>query len=223
VLLWAGAVGIQGYFYNEASPDLIWRAPAASFAVTFYIGIWCWINHGNPRGTYGSVFDFETPSNDEKFSSLVWVKKDQTEVRYHWDGIHWVDNSGHPFRRSTSDGVVEEIRAEPSNKESGKTAVFKVDLTPDGKFKDPQNAHYIEEDGEHRVMTEDSLGRVSTPKRGLLFGNLLLNGLHFAAWFVCLWLLLRFQWSHALGLAIALWLALSLSVVPFLLAKTSSG
>jgi hypothetical protein len=72
-------------------------------------------------------------------------------------------------------------------------------------------------------MTEDSLGRVSTPKRGLLFGNLLLNGLHFVAWFLCLWLLLRFQWSHALGLAIPLWLALSLSVVPFLLGKTSSG
>jgi hypothetical protein len=34
-----------------------------------------------------------------------------------------------------------------------------------------------------------------------------------------LWLLLRFQWHHALGLAVVLWLSLILTIVPILLAK----
>jgi hypothetical protein len=221
VLLWVGTVSIQGYFYNEVSPDLIWRAPAAALAVTLYIGFWCWFTYGSPRGAYGSLFYFDAPSEEERFAYLVWVKKDHSEVRYHWNGSNWVDDAGRPFRRSTSEEMVEELRAEPKDKESGKSVVFKADLTSERKFKNP--AQYIEEGGARRVMTEDSLGRVSTPKRGLEFANLLLNGLHFVVWFLVLWLLLRFQWSHALGLALPLWLALSLTAVPFLLARTSGS
>jgi hypothetical protein len=52
--------------------------------------------------------------------------------------------------------------------------------------------------------------------------NLLLNFTHLALWFVCLWLLLRFQWSHALGLAFVLWLTLTLTVLPMLLSRAGS-
>ena len=47
--------------------------------------------------------------------------------------------------------------------------------------------------------------------------GVLLNVLHLGVWFVCLWLLLRFQWSHALGLAAAVWLVLTLTFLPPLL------
>ena len=218
VLLWAGAVGIQGYFYNDVTPDLIWRAPAAALAATLYIALWCLIAHGKPAGAYGSLFAFDAPTNEDKFAYLIWVKNDQTEIRYHWDGKHWVDNELRPWHRSTSESIVEVMRAE---RKDGTSVIFKADLTPDGKFKNP--AQYVEDGGEHRVMTEDSLGRVSTPKRGLEFANLFLNAFFFAALFLCLWLLLRFQWSHALGLALALWLALELTFVPLLLAKVSSA
>ena len=45
-------------------------------------------------------------------------------------------------------------------------------------------------------------------------------------WFACLWLLLRFQWPHALGLAVVLWLACTLLLWPVLQAqvrRTTTG
>src|SRR5207253_1619500 len=75
---------------------------------------------------------------------------------------------------------------------------------------------YVEEGGRHRVMTEDYLGTLSSKRWGRLLGNLLLNAVHFAVWFFCLWLLVRFQWTHALGLAFVLWLALTIVIMPML-------
>ncbi len=49
--------------------------------------------------------------------------------------------------------------------------------------------------------------------------NLLLNGLHLVVWFACLWLLLRFQWPHALGMALVCWLVVTVIVIPPLLNK----
>jgi hypothetical protein len=38
--------------------------------------------------------------------------------------------------------------------------------------------------------------------------------LHLIVWFLCLWLLLRFQWGHALGLACVAWLVLTFFLPP---------
>jgi hypothetical protein len=46
--------------------------------------------------------------------------------------------------------------------------------------------------------------------------NILLNLLHLVLWFVCLWVLVRFQWSHALGLALVMWLVMTLAVLPMM-------
>ncbi len=40
-------------------------------------------------------------------------------------------------------------------------------------------------------------------------------------WFLSLWLLLRFQWPHALGLAVAFWLVM-LFILPMILTKAES-
>jgi hypothetical protein len=63
-------------------------------------------------------------------------------------------------------------------------------------------------------MYEGQLGRVSTFYAGRLILNLFLNFLHLLIWFIALWLLLRFQWPHALGLAIVLWAVMLLFIVP---------
>jgi hypothetical protein len=57
----------------------------------------------------------------------------------------------------------------------------------------------------------------------MVFANLLLNFLHLGVWFACLWLLLRFQWGHALGFAVVLWLALTLTILPMLFTKTEAA
>ena len=76
------------------------------------------------------------------------------------------------------------------------------------------------------VMTVFETGPTGRPSKfrfGRFFVNMLLNFLHLAIWFVCLWLLLRFQWAHALGLALAIWLVMTLFVVPQLLTQAVVG
>ena len=72
-------------------------------------------------------------------------------------------------------------------------------------------------------MTDDTIGEISTTRYGILFCNLLLNFAHLLVWFLCLWLLLQFQWPHALGLALAFWLAFGLAVWPVLRERVPMG
>jgi hypothetical protein len=53
-------------------------------------------------------------------------------------------------------------------------------------------------------------------------GNILLAIFFFLAWFLCLWLLLRYQWAHALGLAVIFWLVKELVVMPALLDRAEA-
>jgi hypothetical protein len=55
---------------------------------------------------------------------------------------------------------------------------------------------------------------VTRTRYGLLVGNVLLNLAHLLVWFLAFWLLLQFQWPHALGLAAIFWLAFGLTVWP---------
>jgi hypothetical protein len=48
--------------------------------------------------------------------------------------------------------------------------------------------------------------------------GLLLNFGFLVVWFLCFWLLLDFQWSHALGLAFGAWL-ICLFVLPMILTE----
>ena len=61
-------------------------------------------------------------------------------------------------------------------------------------------------------------GQVTTYRFGVLLMALILNFGFLIVWFVCLWLLLRFQWSHALGLAFVAWL-ISLFILPMILTQ----
>src|SRR5713101_796585 len=78
-------------------------------------------------------------------------------------------------------------------------------------------------DARGREMSEDSLGQLSTFHWGVLLACGFLNLFNLALWFVCLWMLLRFQWSHALGLAIIFWLISTILIVPTLLAKVDTA
>src|SRR5262249_34694774 len=83
-------------------------------------------------------------------------------------------------------------------------------------FKQP--VRYLESGGRGRVMEERTLGRLFMFRWNLFVVNILLNVVHLIVWFVALWLLLRFQWSHALGLALIFWIVSSFAILPMLLA-----
>src|SRR5262249_18800386 len=64
------------------------------------------------------------------------------------------------------------------------------------------------------------LGQVTLFYRGLWLLNIFFNLLHFAIWFVCLWLLLQYQWPHALGLAIVFWVVMTFLPLRMVLDRT---
>jgi hypothetical protein len=68
-------------------------------------------------------------------------------------------------------------------------------------------------------MTETYIGTLPVSHWGASLAKLLLTLIHLGLWFACLWLLLHFQWGHALGLAVVLWLTLSLTVLPIIFTK----
>ena len=73
--------------------------------------------------------------------------------------------------------------------------------------------------GYHEVggrQSMETLGRVSLSFRGRWFLNMLFNLAHLGVWFVGLWLLLQYQWQHALGLAVAVCVVMMLVPLPML-------
>src|SRR5262249_42322668 len=69
-------------------------------------------------------------------------------------------------------------------------------------------------DDKGRWMEEGFSWQVDISHPGWRLGNLALNFFHLVLWFLCLWLLLQFQWSHALGQAFGFWLLTMLFVLP---------
>jgi hypothetical protein len=226
VLLWVGTAVLQSYLYTESPPDLYWRAPVAGLALALFVAFW-WLLANRYPGQIGALHEFGAGTQVEHFPELIWVRKDPADDQrfvvvksYRYDGPKkkYLDKlSSQPWTRSTSDGMVEWLRANHKEGDETDSVLFKAELKSDGTFKDPTT--YVEQGGKGRVMTEAELGSLSSSKSGQVFVNLLLNGAFLVAWFLCLWLLLRFQWLHALGLSVAMWLALILTIVPLLLNK----
>src|SRR5262249_32624780 len=126
------------------------------------------------------------------------------------------------WSRSDSEGVVEAIIIEDSD---GQKVRFEAELTADGKFRAPagEPVRYVDVNGKHRVMTDNDIGNITIARSGRVFANILLNFLHLIVWFAVLWLLLRFQWSHALGLAVVLWLVMTFAIMPMLFRRADEA
>lgn len=148
--------------------------------------------------------------------------------------------NGKPWSRSDSDGIIAQIKV----KEGSREATFQAELVVEdekdaqgnvvkkvrfrpNKFttwlgtESEQGLRYNEVNG-WRVMTADQIGQVSESAWGTFVLSFVVNLLHLAVWFVCLWLLLRYQWAHALGLALVFWFVMTLFVVPMVLANMPS-
>ena len=102
--------------------------------------------------------------------------------------------------------------------DGGAELIFEPQRDAAGHFKTLQgeNLQYYDKSG--RVMVEgDRLGEVSQFHWDWLLWNLLFNAFHLGLWFAGLWLVLRFQWAHALGFAVCLWLVMTLFPLPMML------
>jgi hypothetical protein len=229
-LLWVGTLFLQGYIYSEPVPELYWRAPAAAGALTLFLAVWCFLDsrfalpgaREQPLDTWYSFSPSETyPAEPYRH---FWSVRKGKETEYVYDktapsGSRYRDTTSArlPWKREAAgEGIVDTIVLE----EDGQKARFKLDLPPGGKF-GPEGARYVEEGGKGRVVTEEVLarGQFTYFRWGLFLTYAVLNVLHLVVWFVCLWLLLRYQWSHALGLAVVLWLIMTLAILPLVVGR----
>jgi hypothetical protein len=155
------------------------------------------------------VAKFGPPDEDSVTKELTFSRR-QTGS---FNSAEYRDEKNQPFNRTGIEGVLKEIVVKD---DKGGEMKFKPDVKASAsKGGDaPQGYHQV--DGRVRM---EQLGKVSTFRWGLFIANLLLNAIHLALWFVCLWLLLRYQWSHALFLSLILW-GMATWALPLLLEKT---
>jgi hypothetical protein len=209
VFLAVGTVWFQGYIYSEPVADVYWRAPAAGTVVTLVLVLWGFLDY-RTGGSYPTWMAFN-PKVVNDYQEL-WVVKAGKKIhcrreRNSAGRFEYKDDSKKPMPTRVEAIIVEE---------AGKEVHFDAEVDKQtGKFKAEQGQwlRYIDPES-GRVMTEDAVGEIATFRWGLFLGYTLLNVIHLLAWFGCLWLLLQYQWSHALGLAVVFWLVTSLLVMP---------
>ncbi len=231
VLLWVGTSWAQGYFYETSVEDLSWRAPAAAGSLALLYLLWLAFESRRPN-TIDTLFRF-SHEHAQKFDRFISVRRNEEgeqeilfEKRPLGGGrFEFRDDQGQPWARSRSGMMVAIIVEEPADDPLSPPVRrrFNAELSPDGKTFAPRQAggifqpiRYLEEGGD-RFIIEDQLGTIISYRRGVLVANLLVNLVHAVLWFIVLWLILQFQWPHALLGAAVCWLVMTLGVLPFLL------
>ncbi len=210
VVLAAWTLLFQGYIYSEPAANIWWGAPAAGTALTVFLVLWVVLDYRAP-GRYRELQEFSFTEAEKSYDELIVPNRDGKEEKYlrkksaqnRWEYLNSATLKPLPSR---PDRVIVV--------EDGQRYTFEPDKDAHGKFKVAPNELLRYRDSRGREMVEGYLGQVSTRHYSWLFGNLLLNFLHGVIWFLCLWLLLRYQWTHALGLAVVFWAVMTLIVLP---------
>jgi hypothetical protein len=219
VLLWVGSLFFQGYIYTEPSPELYWQAPAAGAALGVFFTFWCWLAMGaaDPQDlAYDTLFRFSPQVEKyEKPAKRIWVERKNTKEPVALQRQR-IDQTRYEYRevdtkRPYSPNNVQAILVEESNGE-------KVRLAPGPAREGSVYREFVAPGGWTMMEYESGpTGQLIAFRFGRFMMNLLLNFVHLVVWFLCLWLLLRFTWAHALGFAFVLWLVTTLALLPMML------
>ena len=212
VFLAAWTLWIQPYIYTEPAMGIPWRAPAAGTVVFLTVLVWVFLDYQHPE-RYCTFWEF-SPVEYYEYPKLIVPQRQGKEDEY----VRVRRGRGFVYMRgdrpipSRPDKVI-------AVKENKERDVFVPDRDANGMFKVPEGQSLVYRDQTGQTMLEGQLGTVEVFYPWRLIANLLLNLAHFVAWFVALWLLLRFQWSHALGQAFVLWGVMTLFILPQVLKR----
>jgi hypothetical protein len=228
VVLWVITLFLQGYYYTEATAGIAWQAPAAGFGLGLFLALWAVLDM-NSEGAgpgnlpYDTIFRFSpTVELVQAPVKELWVVKKGVKEPIHYKlkklqrgglikNVYVEAQSGQPY---SPNGVQAIVIAE-----GGEKATFYPAPGPEGSY----YRNFVDERGyEMREFEEGPSGIPAAFRWGRFLVNLLLNLTHLGLWFVALSLVLRFEWSHALGLALVLWLVMTLTVLPLILEQAGS-
>jgi hypothetical protein len=216
VILWAGSLLMQGWLYETPVEQLYWRAPAVGGGLALFYGLWLIVDCGLTAGHCGSFYR-SCSTVEQKEVLKAKVKKNGQPDTYKLNKAAspayyvLVGPDGLPTTTRLTEAP-EQILIE----EGGTTAVFEPERDAKGNFKreQGQNLYYYANDKSGRFIEEGNPGQIQRFHWDWLLWNVLFNVLHLGLWFAGLWLILRFQWAHALGFAVCLWLAMTLFPIP---------
>src|SRR5262249_35786812 len=192
--------------------------------------LWCLLDYKatTPETTeppYDVIFFFSpTDYYPAKPVPRFWAVKKGQEVLYELHkagsklgGDEYIDpKTNRPWRRETAEGLTEAIILE----EDGQKVRYNLVKPAGGKFQQGESARYAREGG-GQGWTEEEVARGQTSRfhLGLFVANILINVIHLGLWFAGMWLLLRYQWAHALLLAVIFWLVMTFAARPMLLTR----
>lgn len=245
--IWGGTFFFQGYVYTEPSPSIFWQAPVLAALLTFGYAIWCFSvafsSGASPSNIpINTIFSF---SDKEEMlrrpAPKLWAitqdrkKQEEKPVEYvavrgndklHPDKFQYFHDPFGSDKHPWFGTDVVAIEIQPFLDDATKKRFN--DVPPDQGFfggkldlVDTKRLRYREfrsEDG--WAITEYENGPTGLPiKRswGRFLLNIFFNAGHFGAWFLGLWLVLRYQWLHALGLGMVMWLIMTLLILPMML------
>jgi hypothetical protein len=224
VLLWAGSAFAQGYIYSEPTSQLFWRAPVVAAILTFWLAFWSTreyraYSEDHVASRYGAIFEFT--NSDERPFTEFWVPEGDKRIRYQKRTVAQAKGPGRPeFIAEIPPYQPWSGSEEVILLEDGKEVVYKAQRDQKAKavlgvaVEGTQGAVYRNDRGKKITEAMIRNGKIESTRWGPLFTYFLLNTGFLVLWFLGLWLLIRFQWLHAVGLAVALWLTAIIFVVP---------
>jgi hypothetical protein len=231
VVVWVGTYLLQGYIYTEPTTGLLWQAPVTGILLTIVFVIWALsIALAQPTTAAANPFLFSpwTDMAKEPAPRIFAVKKSQLKSSEGKDGdiipyvakrndqgrtIYREDTATQPRPWQSSGDI---IAIEIPNEDKSRTRYERV-ISDAGE-------EFISKDG--LVIKTDTNGPTGIPTKfsiGRLVWNLSLNIIHLLVWYLGLWLILRFQNLHALGLAIVMWLIMTLAILPMVLSSAAEA
>lgn len=240
VLLYAIAIVLQGYLYNQPASRLPLRAVAGGLVATAFITFWVYANtRADSKDKYGTLFEFNSTASQpmDEFTAIrrhVGAEARESTVKYRKSGANFVEerDTGKPFKLTTSDWLVTAVEVpQKDGKLRFEAELFVPVAGKPGEQKpwkpgDPGQPTYSRESvrvfreaGGNRYIEFTQLGSpgsIQVPNRGAWFGAFVLNLLHFVVWFIVFWPILRFTSGTALGLAAGFTLTIMLFVMPIL-------
>lgn len=210
---------IYGVLYSAPAEGLPWRAPLAGLIAGGFLAGWCALERFYP-GLYDTPLAF-SPVEAKEFPKLTTERKGDTGVRIEeytrgrGDRGRPVyrDADGRPWARVTDRGMALAVVVD----DQGTSRRFDAEMNPDGTYRieEGRPLRFVDA-ATGEAMTENDLGTVRATRWSLLLGNVFLALAHLLVWWLCFGLVLNYQWGHALGLAVVLWLVMTFGVWPVL-------
>jgi hypothetical protein len=191
----------------------------AGTAITLVLVFWGFLHYrsvdpvARPGGSFPDLYKF-APRDDRTYAE-IWGEQAGKKTRYRREK----SATGQPEYRDEAKKRMPARVDAIIVKEDGQDVRFEAERDEKGNFKKAtgQPLRYLDPSG--RAMSEEFPGEISLFRGGAFFGYVLLNLLQLAVWFAAFWLILRFQWSHALGLAVIFWAVATLVLMPMILGR----